>query len=55
MKQSSKSRMHREAQAKCPRRNTLRHIVIKLIKIKDKEKNLKATRENQQIRYKGIP
>ena len=28
-----------------PRRNTPRHIVIKLAKIKDKEKLLKATRE----------
>ena len=28
-----------------PRRNTLRHIVIRLTKIKDKEKLLKATRE----------
>ena len=28
-----------------PRRNTSRHIVIKLTKIKDKEKLLKATRE----------
>ena len=28
-----------------PRRNTMRHIVIKLTKIKDKEKLLKATRE----------
>ena len=28
-----------------PRRNTLRHIVIKLTKIKDKDKTLKATRE----------
>ena len=28
-----------------PRRNTLRHIVIKLTKIKDKEKLLKTTRE----------
>ena len=27
-----------------PRRNTLRHIVIKLIKIKDRDKILKATR-----------
>ena len=32
----------------------LRHIVIKLMKIKDKEKILKATREKQQITYKGI-
>ena len=28
-----------------PRRNMLRHIVIKVAKIKDKEKLLKATRE----------
>ena len=38
-----------------PRRNTLRHIVIKLAKIKDKEKLLKAPREKQQITYKGTP
>ena len=31
------------------RRNTLRHIVIKLTKIKDKEKILKATRGKQPI------
>ena len=30
-----------------PMRNMLRHIVIKLTKIKDKEKILKATREKQ--------
>ena len=36
-----------------PRRNTLRQIVIKLTKIKDKEKILKTTRENQQTIYKG--
>ena len=32
-----------------PRRNIQRHIVIKLTKIKDKEKILKATMEKQQI------
>ena len=37
------------------RRNTLRHTVIKLTKIKDKEKLLKATREKRQITYKGTP
>ena len=31
-----------------PRRNTPRHIVIKLTKIKDKDKILKATREKRQ-------
>ena len=40
-----------------PRRNTLRHIVIKfkLTQITDKEKILKKTRERQEIAYKGIP
>ena len=38
-----------------PRRNTPRHILIKLPKIKYKEKILKAGREKQQITYKGIP
>ena len=37
------------------RRNTPRHILIKLSKIKYKEKILKAAREKQQITYKGIP
>ena len=36
-----------------PRRNMLRHIVIKLTKIKHKEKLLKATREKRQITYKN--
>ena len=38
-----------------PRRKTPRHIVIKLTKIKDKDKLLKATREKRQITYKGTP
>ena len=37
-----------------PRRNTPRHILIKLTKIKFKEKILKAAREKQKITYKGI-
>ena len=37
-----------------PRRNTPRHILIKLTKTEDKEKILKATREKQQITYKGL-
>ena len=36
-------------------RNTPRHILIKLSKIKYKEKILKAASEKQQITYKGIP
>ena len=35
-----------------PRRNTLRHILIKLAKTKHKERILKATREKQQVTYK---
>ena len=38
-----------------PRRNTTRHILIKISKIKYKEKILKAAREKQQITYKGTP
>ena len=38
-----------------PRRNTPRHKLIKLSKIKYKEKILKAARKKQQITHKGIP
>ena len=36
-----------------PRRNTTRYIIIKLTKTKDRDKILKATKEKQQITYKG--
>ena len=36
-----------------PRRNTLRYILIKLTKIK--QRILKAAREKQQVKYKGKP
>ena len=38
-----------------PRRNTPRHILIKLTKTKNKERTLKAAREKQHITYKGNP
>ena len=38
-----------------PRRNTPRHILIKLTKSKHKERILKAVREKQQVMYKGNP
>ena len=38
-----------------PRRKTPRHIIIKLAKIKDKERILKATRGKQIVTYKGVP
>ena len=38
-----------------PRRNTPRHIPVKLTKTKHKERILKAAREKQQVTYKGNP
>ena len=38
-----------------PKRNTPRHIIIKLSKIKDKEKILKEAREKETVTYKGVP
>ena len=38
-----------------PRKNSPRHILIKLTKIKHKERILKAAREMQQVTYKGNP
>ena len=38
-----------------PRRNTTRHIIITLPKIKDKERILKAAREEEIVTYKGVP
>ena len=38
-----------------PRRNMLRHILIKLTKIKFKEKILKVARENRKITNEECP
>ena len=38
-----------------PRRNTPRHIIITLRKIKDKERFLEAAREKDTVTYKGVP
>ena len=38
-----------------PRRNTPRHIIIPLAKIKDKERILKAARKKETVTYKGVP
>ena len=38
-----------------PRRNTPRHIITKLPKMKDKERILKAEREKETVTYKGVP
>ena len=38
-----------------PRQKTLKHMLIKLTKIKHKEQILKTAREKQQIKHNGIP
>ena len=38
-----------------PRRNTPRHIIITLPKIKQKERILEAARDKDTVTYKGIP
>ena len=38
-----------------PKRPTPRHFTITLLKVKDKERILKAAREKQLVTYKGIP
>ena len=38
-----------------PRKHTPRHIIIKLPKVKDKEKILKAEGEKETVTYKGVP
>nr|KAF6501048.1 hypothetical protein HJG59_008036 [Molossus molossus] len=38
-----------------PKRPTPRHIIIKMQKVQDKERILKAARERQLVTYKGVP
>ena len=38
-----------------PKRNTSWHIIIKLSKIKDKERILKVARGKERVTYKGVP
>ena len=38
-----------------PRRNTTRHIIITLAKVKEKERILEAAREKDTVTYKGVP
>ena len=37
-----------------PKKNTARHIIIKLPKIKDKKRILKAARGKERVTYKGV-
>ena len=54
-REATKSRKQRVSERINPRRSTLRHIVIKLTKIKGKDKIVKAKREKCQITYKRTP
>ena len=38
-----------------PKRPTPRHIIIKMPKVKDKKRILKAAREKKLVTYKGVP
>ena len=38
-----------------PRRTTPRDIIITLVKMKEKERILKAAREKERVTYKGVP
>ena len=38
-----------------PKRNIPRHIIIKMPKVKDKERILKTAREKQIVTYKRVP
>ena len=38
-----------------PRKHTLRHIIMTLVRIKEKERTLKAAREKETATYKGVP
>ena len=37
-----------------PKRTTPRHIIIKMTKVKNKERILKAIRGKQRVTYKGV-
>ena len=38
-----------------PKRNTSRHIIFNMPKVKDKERILKAAKEKERVTYKGVP
>ena len=38
-----------------PKRTTPRHIIIKMPKVKNKDRILKAEREKKRVTYEGVP
>ena len=51
MQAQEAQRVPNEMDVKSP---TLRHIIIKMAKVEDKERILKAAREKQLVTYRGI-
>ena len=47
--------IHRTPNRRDPRRTTPRHIIIKMAKVKDKDRVLKAVIERKKVIYKGKP
>ena len=47
--------VQRSPSTRDPRKTTARHIIIKMAKIKDKDRVLKAARERKKVTYKGKP
>ena len=47
--------VHRSPNTRDTRKTTPRHIIIKMAKIKDKDRLLKAATERNKITYKGKP
>ena len=50
--QTFSSRKHRVPNKMNPKRSKPKHIIIKMAKIRDKEKILKTSREKQLVTYK---
>ena len=49
------TRKHRVSNKLDPKRATPVHIIIKMPKVKDKERILKAAREKKRVTQKGVP
>ena len=46
---------HRVPNKLDPKRTTPREVIIKMPKVKDKERILKPAKEKQRVTYKGVP
>ena len=55
VKDTCKSRKHRVPNKMDANRSTPRHFIIKMPKVKDKERILKAPREKKLVIYRGVP